>query len=1174
MHKLVRICLQNWYLVDNFDIDIEGATALIGPTGSGKTSIFDAIQTVLAGNRKQILRLNAAADAGSHRTVREYCLGIVGDNEKHPKRDRCETVLALVFRPDGGGLPLTIGIVMEASIDEPKEIPIVQFIAPGLDYRAVNTIVRDDDGSQYILPWREFEPRLKEMCPDIQFYRANPRHFVEDYLTKMRGPRAKRPNAQHFLRALRNAIAYRAIDDTTRFVRSYLLEPYDLQIDSVRQHLDAWREITDKIRRIEDQIADLKRVRTRFTTWAKHHNDASNAQGVAYLCQIARKTGDLDEAKVHIADLERQCLAQTNIAERFALEKKKAEESLQHLYALLSASDSQVKINAVNGQIEMARRDEASATDDIRMILDLCDRAFGLDAARVITPASFHDALDAAKDFHRSIAALPDNISTFIREGDTATALFERIRRLGDLAARLETRHHDAAFDLTNTKAELADLDRRLADAQKGKILLDPDVREFVAELAKHGIEAEVLPDIVEIVEEGWAEALEKLLGDNRQAVIVPPASVRDAFDILFRGRQRFHRCRLVRTDRIVAGADRVRVLDRSISEIVRTDNPYARTFIDHNVGRFVKAETRFDLEQCDFGIMRDGHVSAGLSYRAHRNLTPILGKTAQASAIALLEAECKAKRERLAELEQERTLLKNTIGSSQRIAYALESRKLDAAEAAFKAGQARLDMARLEAEKTALENEADAELRSDIDSLKEDITGYGEEVDTATKAATEFDKQVFALRGTANALDREIANLQDELKEFEDERLQTQEQRLIVEALRLVGETALFWSQEKENFETQHQLQAGLSNARKFLAETHDRSVRRVEELTSHRSNQVDRAKTSAIQAFQEYLSRFGEAGKPVPDDAPTVEFFDWVILQTNRLESNVLREYQGTATETYKTLRVALKEDLLTRLAERLDGVRSQLDIINRQLAAFTFVGRVYSFRSSINPEFEAMHKLAKQIKDDPHHSEAILGDDANDLVKAAMREFELMLTDDEKVSQFSDYRNYFNFSIKMTSPSGEVSDLDKRSKKASAGEGQIPYYVAIAASLRLAYFPGSISTTPEGMGIAMFDEAFEKIDIAHSQKIVHYFATTGLQMLVAAPEPQRPMLMETMNTIVNVSRIPDTTDVFIDVERIGPQALDELRAANPEYLGYDGMKKKMEEEGTVLAEGKAAE
>ena len=49
MHLLTRICLQNWYLIDAKDIDIQGATALVGPTGAGKSSIQDAIQTVITG---------------------------------------------------------------------------------------------------------------------------------------------------------------------------------------------------------------------------------------------------------------------------------------------------------------------------------------------------------------------------------------------------------------------------------------------------------------------------------------------------------------------------------------------------------------------------------------------------------------------------------------------------------------------------------------------------------------------------------------------------------------------------------------------------------------------------------------------------------------------------------------------------------------------------------------------------------------------------------------------------------------------------------------------------------------------------------------------------------------------------------------------------------------------
>ena len=69
MYRLTDIALSNWYLIRREQIRIRGAAALVGPTGAGKSTIFDAVGTVLAGNNASRLALNAAA-SGRRDTVR------------------------------------------------------------------------------------------------------------------------------------------------------------------------------------------------------------------------------------------------------------------------------------------------------------------------------------------------------------------------------------------------------------------------------------------------------------------------------------------------------------------------------------------------------------------------------------------------------------------------------------------------------------------------------------------------------------------------------------------------------------------------------------------------------------------------------------------------------------------------------------------------------------------------------------------------------------------------------------------------------------------------------------------------------------------------------------------------------------------------------------------------
>ncbi|PWC91423.1 hypothetical protein TSH100_00625 [Azospirillum sp. TSH100] len=71
----------NWYAFFKEDIRIDGRTAILGHNGAGKSAILDALQTVLTGNDRSRLRLNASVQndeiarvTKSRRSVRDYCL--------------------------------------------------------------------------------------------------------------------------------------------------------------------------------------------------------------------------------------------------------------------------------------------------------------------------------------------------------------------------------------------------------------------------------------------------------------------------------------------------------------------------------------------------------------------------------------------------------------------------------------------------------------------------------------------------------------------------------------------------------------------------------------------------------------------------------------------------------------------------------------------------------------------------------------------------------------------------------------------------------------------------------------------------------------------------------------------------------------------------------------------
>ena len=82
-HRLMRISLVNWYLFESDDLDINGESIMLtGSNGAGKSTILDAIQTILAGADENKLMYNAASSdgRGSGRSIRSYALGEVTED--------------------------------------------------------------------------------------------------------------------------------------------------------------------------------------------------------------------------------------------------------------------------------------------------------------------------------------------------------------------------------------------------------------------------------------------------------------------------------------------------------------------------------------------------------------------------------------------------------------------------------------------------------------------------------------------------------------------------------------------------------------------------------------------------------------------------------------------------------------------------------------------------------------------------------------------------------------------------------------------------------------------------------------------------------------------------------------------------------------------------------------
>lgn len=1156
MHELRRISLVNWYAFEIVDIELVGTTALIGPNGVGKSSLLDAIQTVMTGNGRG-LHLNAAASAVKKtRSVRDYCVGKVDDLPAPLRRDGCESLLALVFIQPDGTEPVSIGLALKAHPDDGKEDTIGRWIAPGLDFRTGDFLVDDEEGERAFPLWDELLPQLQDACASLREYKKA-HQFVGNVLASMRkGPQ---PNAQHFRRIFSNAVAFRPIGDTNLFVRDYILEPDPLEIDRVRASIQTYRGFVRAIEECKMKQEQLIRIRNQFLSWGSHYVTHANDTWLAEKAEAFRLEFEIKAAEESVRKATGELEKLRNFRERRKTEIDAMESELRQKRGLLAADGIEVAVNGLIAQRDSAREKESEigrSVDELRWI------AAELNDLQELAPycptGDLKTALATAGQM-KHLLAEPDAARLLADSASAIDAGLAKLPELEPLIARWRLTAEQLNDLVAPKRAEARQLRSQGQSMAAGGSRLSEPAQRLQRELQDLGVESVALPDVVDIVDDEWAYALEALLGNARYALIVPPLKLRRAFDHLYKNRNRdgFKSLTLVKTDRV--HQDPRPLPKGSIAEIIRTDDKDARAFIEARVGGFIRAENEEDLRRLGRGIMRNGKATSGLGLSVNPDLVPVLGKTNLAAKANRLLA-------RATQLEREAKdeggdAPKLTAGSYklQQILAEVDRLERSAATLDTELQTSRLRQRALERDIEAEASKRDQTLVQEIKDLDEAVEAYKNELDNELES--EIDD---ATTAKANAVSR--------LERFREQ------------AEKTAGDLqALAERHFTEEYEAILELDRRLSSYRSQLQELETRIVfdwegRERAELAQFRNqkrpkdprveNDLNNRKNGAVQRVADYCHEW-DIDHPDRVAADAIRLWRWVGGQLARIETNELVAYEEEARRARQELEISLKEDLLNRLAEKLKRVEQQLEELNDALGQRYFAGSLYRFERQVDQRFAHIYRLATAVHANPMESLETVATPARGVdegLAEAMAELEAEIERSEgQEGDIADYRKYFTFELTMKSETGHKTRLTDRLGNLSGGQGQLAFYVAIAASLALAYYPSSRGLAPSGMGLALFDEAFNKIDPHNTKQLFTLFKQMGLQLFVAVPETDRPTFTEVCNSVITINRAKDYSSMYLSVVHPRDRLRQALATENPDNYEPAEFVARLQQDGT---------
>ncbi len=1087
MKTLTRIRLVNWHLFENTTIDCQGSTYFIGINGAGKSTILDAVQFALVGGQREV-RFNQAAQAGSKRSLASYVRGELGTEGQRFLRGDSTGVIALEFRnPDGSFF--AHGAVIDA-FEDGRNPDIVYFIVHnvGLDDR---WFFKEDAASGRLYDTRGFKRHLEHFALPPGG-RAQVFTRLEDYRVHLLNRLGQLKDS--FPAKIVKGLAFSPLTDIRSFVHNYLLDENLLDVKTLQAQLDTLRHFESLAADVRERIVALNQIAELDKERAANRRRritngyiARRSCGEIHSGELRNARLKLDETRISLsrAELQRdQLAANLKFAEaalldaKIALQTDQAAAKERQLREKLAASEAELKIlrqrkTEIDHQMAKERADakrlcELLAVDqqDIPPVVAAFQAEGGDQPVRDLQAVY----TSQGQEYTRQHALLTEQ----------AANLHSEAAKIEDEIHKLRTGDREVSFE---SEAPQASRLRRLLRAALG--LASEDVV--------------FLCTLLNIPGKEWQDAVEGILGQNRFAILVPPAAY-DAAMRLYQQRRHtdgLHGVALLDTEAILRHTSRSASAKEacSLEEEVNTGHPAARAFVDLLLGHYIKCNALEELRSHRTAVTRDCFVRRNYT-DSHLNPN-VYGRWFIGERAAPRQIESRQKR--LEEIANEMALLQQR-DSALRQRLALTSEKIrplidleHALDGAAILGEREAKYAGLSAELASLDMHSAENLHAEVERRQAEYSRLQTEV---------------------VALERKMGGLEAQTRSLAEQDIPRLE-RQIDQAIQNADDFLAAVDQLEEEF----RVEIAKEYTRRLERQPAEVIQQNAERYENEYQSAENRNRDRLREAKQAYSLRY-DFGYDDNEHAARYS------VECNKLVESELPQYEAQITHQRSLAEQELVENFIHRLREQIEEARQQLAYLNSTLAQLRFGGERYEFITQPAPGLRAMYHM---VMDSQNILGASLFD--SDFRQKHQQAWDLLLerltannqsseTLATELHELQDYRSYLQYDIRIHYPNGDRALLSQINAKKSGGETTTPFYVAMAASFAQAYRLNQPRPS-DTIRLALFDEAFGKMDTARTASALQFMRDAGLQVLLATPPDKSGALLPFVDTVCTVVR-----------------------------------------------------
>lgn len=1114
MKQLVSVKLVQFFLFEQNEIPAAKIMGIFGPNGSGKSSAIDAIQIAMFGGNQNLTALNAQADDTSgKRTIREYCLGQCGGPEERA-RDVANTYITLTFRDTDTLVPITVGVCIHASVDKDGHEVLGRYVVPGLEL-SLGDHLEDIDGKPSPRDWKSFRESLIRRSgqePDEILFPDQSENFIRAHLLALRGKNGV-PNVRNFLRAFRFALRLHIGNSVDGLVRHEILEAKATETKKFKENVRSFKEQVDLIamvkRKIEggqaivDQLGKAQQEASRHATW--------NATQEACLHEMAFDRFESANA-VKVTAEEQQIVAnsQYEVALRTLSDTR---EQTEHLRMQRDAHVAHQSLGALRASIEEARLRVAGFEREVNGFLHQADAVL----ARCAAQDDFkihHDAIATSRTL------LPGSMQTAltISAPELANA-YGIVRKLsGNIGGEAMRIAIGVNHTLTSKQSELATLKDELEQVNSGGPGISGDVKRLYMALRERGMHPEPVGQLVRVTDIAWQPVIEAMLGNHRDALLIPPGEEKDSFEC-YQSLQGLYGVKMGMASRQHTGSS---PKAGSIAELISGDDPAAVAYVRGKFTDFLQASTSTEALACPRALTIDGmRVSGGDLDR----LRPVPDSEFRLG---------RSKAERRSELANAVTALQGEVDALARQYESLDALVKDLSwlgkASTWEQLSAAITQARRAGQDKALNEERMANT-SDAQYLR-----LNSDLDTANSKIRQLDASLSLLHTNlinANGKAVEAAQL------AQAAHLAHEAATAALQAARSASDydpeqSTLFWDQCLEQFGDDYTAMLVYAN-----------------EQAKQANRRFENAKSRGMSLLGVFLTDHREqAGIDVQENWQ--EACRWAFDLVTRLRDIELIEHEERAEEAYRVAQDAFTTDVAVRLNEQIAEMEKKRDSLNAALLAcpaFSNNER-YEFVITAIPTLLPLLNFVRDAADGilfsanapmPEQFRELLGDIVADGNRGTANPLE-------------DYREFFTFDIAIyredpvTLSRRRIGYLSSRLGKGSGGEHRAPLYVIAGAALSSAYKLDSKSR--DGIGLIMLDEAFHRMDPTNIIATMRYYEDLGLQVVLAGPGEHLATLTAFLHRYYMLVKGVSSNVIELDPHEVPEETRTLYRSDLPEF------------------------